>query len=67
MVVCFGREATGAICMLVVTGVGAVEGGDGVGSEEGEGDVGSTDGGAASLASMIIRSKALLVHPPFRR
>jgi len=51
----FGREAEGVVCVSVITGTEA-----GVAEvERGEG-VGLTGGGAASLAPMIIRLKALL-------
>jgi len=52
----FGREAMGVVCVSVITGTAA-----GVVEVEGGEDVGLTGGGAASLASMIIRLKVLLV------
>ena len=52
----FGREEMGVVCVSVITGTAA-----GVVEVEGGEDVGLTGGGAASLASMIIRLKVLLV------
>ena len=52
----FGREAMRVVCVSVITGTAA-----GVVDVEGGEDVGLTGGGAASLASMIIRLNVLLV------